>query len=156
MGEYQEKADRMDILLGEEDGRGRVRRQLDIYGELVTIVVGKYAELSNDGHFLLEAMAASRVAKLERSSGLASRDREREKGVIQGELRRQLSTVNVLATVSCLLDRLNQAGEGGRLRSKREEWMAREEERMAAERESQWASTVLGRTMLRRGHIPDI
>ena len=35
----------MDTLLGEGD-RGRLRRELDKYGELVNIAVGKYAELS--------------------------------------------------------------------------------------------------------------
>ena len=46
MGEYQVKADRMDTLLGEAGGGGRVRRQLDLFGELITVVVGKYIELS--------------------------------------------------------------------------------------------------------------
>ena len=48
MGEYQRKADRMDALLGDGEG-GRVRRQLDRYGDLITIVVGKYNELSASG-----------------------------------------------------------------------------------------------------------
>ena len=48
MGEYQRKADRMDALLG-DGGGGRVRRQLDRYGDLITIVVGKYNELSASG-----------------------------------------------------------------------------------------------------------
>ena len=54
MAEYQDKADRVDALLGEEGGGGRVRRQLDQYGELVTIVVVKYLEMSEGGHQLLE------------------------------------------------------------------------------------------------------
>ena len=153
MGEYQRKADRMDSLLGEEEGRGRVRRQLDLYGDLVTIVVGKYLELSEGGHKLLEAMACSRVALLERTSGLASRDGVAEKGVINGELRRQLSVVNLRATMSCLLDRMHQCGEGGRLRNRREEWMLREEQRMREERELQWAARVRGRSLLQPGRI---
>ena len=59
MGEYQRKADRMDALLG-DGGGGRVRRQLDLFGDLITIVVGKYNELSEGGHMLLDAMASSR------------------------------------------------------------------------------------------------
>ena len=62
MGEYQAKADRMDTLLGEAGGSGRVRRRLDLFGELITVVVGKYNELSEGGHMLLEAMASSRAA----------------------------------------------------------------------------------------------
>ena len=45
MAEYQDKADRVDALLGQEGGGGRVRRQLDQYGELVAIVVGKFLDV---------------------------------------------------------------------------------------------------------------
>ena len=89
MGEYQRKEDRMDALLG-DGGGGRVCRQLDRYGDLITIVVGKYNELSEGGHMLLDAMASSRAAMMERRTGMASHEVKMEKGVIQGELRRQL------------------------------------------------------------------
>ena len=82
----------MDELLGQQ---GRIRQQLDQYGDLITVVVGKYLELSEGGHMLLDAMASSRVAKMERSTGLASINFKAEKGAIQGELRRQLSVVNL-------------------------------------------------------------
>ena len=153
MAEYQAKADRMDTLLGEEEGRGRIRRQLDHYGELITIVVGKYCELSDWGHQLLEAMACSRVAKQEQMTGLASRERAVEKGIIVGELRRQLSVINLRASMSCLLDRMHQCGEGGRLRNRRQEWMVRQEEMMREERELQWAGRVRGRNLLQPRHI---
>ena len=41
----------MDALLGQgqEEGGGRLRRQLDHYGKLITIVVGKYLELNEGG-----------------------------------------------------------------------------------------------------------
>ena len=42
--------------------------------------------------------------------------------------------VNVGASMACLLGRLHQAGEGGRLVEKSLEWMAREEERVREER----------------------
>ena len=45
---------------------------------------------------------------------MASINARVEKGVVQGELRRQLSVVNLRASMACLLDRLHQAGEGGR------------------------------------------
>ena len=152
MEEYRGKADRMDALLGEDSG-GRVRKQLDLFGDLVGIVVGKYGEMSEGGHQLLDAMANSRVAKLERQSGMARTNAAVEKGVVQGELRRQLSVVNLRATMSCLLDRLHQAGEGGRLRGKREEWMLRQEDRMREEREMIWAARVRGRSLLQPGRI---
>ena len=108
----------LDRLLAEEEGRGRMRRRLDQFGDLVTIIVGKYNELSDGGHFLLDAMAASRVAHEERTSGLYCRDREAKKGAVQGELRRQLATVNLRAGMQLLLNRLHQVGEGARLQSK--------------------------------------
>ena len=153
MAEYQGKADRMDILLGEREGGGRVRQRLDLFGELITIVVGKHNELSEDGHMILEAMACSRAEKMERSTGRASLDKKMEQGVIQGELRRQLSVVNLRASMACLLDRLHQCGEGGRLRNRREEWRVREEERMREERELHFANRLKGRSLLQPGRI---
>ena len=112
MGEYRRKADRMDALLadGGGGGGGRVRRQLDLFGDLITVVVGKYNELSEGGHMLLDAMASSRAAMVERRTGMASHEAKMEKGVIQGELRRQLSVVNLRASMACMLDRLHQWG----------------------------------------------
>ena len=57
-----------------------------------------------------------------------------------GELRRQLSVVNLRANMVCLLDRLEQAGEGGRMATRRQEAILREEERMREEREMMWKS----------------
>ena len=47
--EYQKKADDIDQLLGEgeEEGRGRIWRRLDQFGDLITVVVGKNNELSD-------------------------------------------------------------------------------------------------------------
>ena len=57
--------------------------------------------------------------------------------------------------MSCLLDRLHQAGsgEGAKLRTRKQEWVARQEERMAAEREGQWTTRVMGHSLLRRGSV---
>ena len=55
--------------------------------------------------------------------------------------------------MACLLDRLHQAGEGGRLRGQRQEWMMREEERMREERELIWGARVRGRSLLQPGRI---
>ena len=94
MEEYRSKADRMDRMLGEvEEGRGRVRRQLDTYGDLLTIVVGKFLEVSEDAHRLMAAMAESRVAKQARTCGQSCVNKQVEKGVVQGEIRRQLTSL---------------------------------------------------------------
>ena len=154
MEEYRSKADRMDRMLGEEEeGRGRVRRQLDTYGDLLTIVVGKFLEMSEDAHLLMAAMAESRVAKQARSYGQARLDKQVEKGVVQGEIRRQLAVVNLSASMSCLLERLHQAGEGARLGARQQERMVREEERMREERELIWAARVRGTAILQPGRI---
>ena len=57
---------------------------MDQFGDLVTIVVGKHNELSDGGHFLLDAMSASRVAYKERSTGLLAKDREARRGLTRG------------------------------------------------------------------------
>ena len=101
---------------------------------------------------LLEAMASSRAELVERRTGMACQDVKAEKGIIQGELRRQLSVVNLRAAMSCMLDRLHQCGERGRLRNRRQEWRVREEERMR-EREMQWATRMRGRSLLQPGRI---
>jgi len=49
--------------------------------------------------------------------------------------------------MACMLDRLHQCGEGGRLRNRRQE------ERMREEREMQWATRMIGRTLLQPGRI---
>ena len=74
---------------------------------------------------------------------MARQDVKSEKGIIQGELRRQLSVVNLRASMSCMLDRLHQSGEGGRLRNRRQEWRVREEERMREERVSRQLSDII-------------
>ena len=109
---------------------------------------------------MLEAVACCRAEKLERSTGRASLDKKMEKGVIQGELRRQLSVVNLWASMACLLDRLHQCGEGGRLRNRREEWRVREEEwrvreeeRIREERKLHFANRLKGRSLLHPGRI---
>ena len=90
---------------------------------------------------------------VEKRTGMASHKAKIEKGVIQVELRRQLSVVNLRASMSCLLDRLHQCGEGGRLRNRRQEWRVREEERMREEREMQWATRMVRRSLLQPEHI---
>ena len=38
MNEYRNKAERMDRLIGEVEGQGRVRRRLDEFGDLLGLV----------------------------------------------------------------------------------------------------------------------
>ena len=96
----------------------------------------------------MKAVAESRVAKTATRAGEAVLSRAMEKGVIVGELRRQLSVVNLRASMACLLERLEQAGEGGRLATRRQEGILWEEER-----ELIWAARVRGQALLQPGRI---
>ena len=109
MEEYRKKADNMDKILG-EGGQNRVRRRLDQFGQLVGLVVGQFNEVSDDTHKLLEHMADSRVNMVSRREGRQMSDQER--GVVMGQLRRQLSTTFIRAARQCLLDRMQQYGKG--------------------------------------------
>ena len=115
--------------------------------------MGKFNELSEGGHKLVEAVAESRVAVRARRAGEGALVKSVEKGVVVGELRRQLSVVNLRASMTCLLDRLEQAGEGGRLGTRRQEGILWEEERMREEREMMWAARVRGQALLQPGRI---
>ena len=71
------------------------------------MVVGEYNELFEGGHILLDAMASSRATMVERRTGMAGHEAKMEKGVIQGELRRQLSVVDLSNSMACMLDGLH-------------------------------------------------
>ena len=153
MGEYRKKAENMDRLLGEEEGRGRVRRRLDQFGELIGLVSGLFNEASLDTLMLLDVMATSRVEKLARASGLTSPEQAAEKGRVQGELRVRLATCSLRAGTACMLDRTHQIGDTAGLCSKRREVAWAMEEAMRQQREAQFLARVRGRHILRRGHI---
>ena len=136
-----------------EVGMGRFRRKLDQFGELICMVVRTFNEVSTDTLVLLDAMAASRVSKLARATGLQRGRFEVEKGLAQGQLRRWLSTASLRASMACMLDRVHQIGEGAALISKRREETLALEERMEREREAQWVAKVRGKNILRKGHI---
>ena len=150
MDEYRNKANDMDNLLGEE-GQGRVRRKLDQFGMLVGIVVGQFNEASDDTHMLLDQMADSRVALVARRDGRQVSDTER--GVVIGQLRRQLSSACIRAANQCLLDRMNQCGEGAALAARRREVCHYLEEKMRKERELQWLAKLRGGQIIHKGQF---
>ena len=153
MGEYRQKANSMDRLLGAEDGRGRVRRRLDDFNQLIGIVIGLFNEVSADTLAMLEALADSRVDKVARSTGLGVADRSAERGLVIGQLRRELSTCTLRASMACLLDRVHQIGDNAALCNKRRERARHVEEQMRRERQAQWLSRTRDVHVLRKGHI---
>ena len=56
---------------------------------------------------------------------------DQERGVVVGQLRRQLSTASIKAASLCLLDRMNQCGVGAALAAKRPEIILVLEDRMS-------------------------
>ena len=48
--EYRKKAERVDRMFGEEEGRGRMRRRLDQFGPLIGLISGLFNEASSDTH----------------------------------------------------------------------------------------------------------
>ena len=154
MGDYRQKAERVDRLLEEEEaGRGRLRRRLDQFGQLIGIEVGLFNEGSDDTLQLLDAMASSRVQKVARSTGLTSAQQAAEKGKVQRELRVHLSLSSLRAGMACMLDRCHQIGETAGLCAKRREVAWRVEEEMRRGRQAQHLARVRGFHILRKGHI---
>ena len=68
--EDRDKADRIDDLLGEDPGRGRVRARLDQFGEIIPVVSGLFNEDNDNTLHLLDTLASSWVDKLARAGGL--------------------------------------------------------------------------------------
>ena len=151
--EYRRKVDRMDEMLGEEPGRGRVRARLEEFGEVIPIVSGLFNEANDATAALIEAMASSRVERVARSTGLQYKAREKEKGEVVGELRRQFSVASIRASMSLILNRMNQVGEGAALVGRRREAGRQVEEERRKVREAQHLARVWAGPLVRRGHF---
>ena len=100
---------------------------------------------------LLEQIADSRVAGMTRRDGMQLAEHER--GVVIGQLRRQLSTVAMRAGTQCLLGRMHQCGQGAAMAAKRREVNLKVEEMMRREREIQWLAKVRGGRLVRKGEF---
>ena len=144
MDEYREKADKMD-------GQGRVRTKLEEFGDLMGLVVGRFNEVSNDVKNLIESMAGNRAALVARREGRHLSDQE--KGLVVGQLRRQLSTVSIRAGSCCLLDRMHQCGPGASLVAKRREVSHHMEGVMRQEGEVQWLAKLQGGQLFQKGRF---
>ena len=125
-----------------------MRRKLDQFGDLLGLVVGRFNEVSNDLNNLLDKMAESRVALVARRDGRELSDAE--KGVVVGQLRRQLSTASVRAASNCLLDRMHQCGQGAQIATKRREGSAWMEEVIKKKREVQWMAKLRGGQLVQK------
>ena len=91
--------------------------------------------------------------KVTRSGGLEFSNSANEKGEVAGELRVLFSVASLRASMSLLITRMNQVGEGAALVSKRREVMRRVEEARVRQREAQHLARVWGGPLVRKGHI---
>ena len=148
--EYKKKAKDVDRLYGGTiEGTGPVENKLMQYGDLQGLVVGAFGEGSEDLHGLVQLLAESKVKAMGLSRGREGT--EAELGMLVGQIRRMLSTVNVRAQAQCLLTRMNSIGGGVSPAAKRRKWAAAEDEKMRKERLIHWESRILGRNIVRRG-----
>ena len=151
--EYRRKAQEADRVYCNYAGErtGPVERKLLHYGELFGLVVGAFAEGSEDLHELVQKLAESRVGAMGLRRGREAS--EKELGMVIGQIRRSLSTTCVRAQAQCLLSRLNYVGQGVTQATQRRKWIALEEERMRRDRIAQWVGRDRGRNLVRRGHF---
>ena len=96
-------------------------------------------------------MAESRASATGIRRGREASDAEI--GILVGQIRRSLSTTFVRAQVQCLLSRMNCFGKGVAQAAKRRQWAAKENERMARERQAQWLGRVRGTSLVRKGQF---
>ena len=152
-GEYVKKAKDIDRnYVGVQEGVGPVERRLQQFGEVRGLVMGAFAEASEDMHNLLQEMAESRVAAVDLQASQGSGERE-DISVVIGQLRRRLSVATIRANINCLLTRLSLVGEGTRQAMKRRQWQKREETHMRQEKLAQWHRKIRGHGITHRGEF---
>ena len=117
------------------------------------MVVGNWGEVSEDTHFLLDAMASSRVRVARPSYGRRGilRTEAAEKAIAIAGLRRRISVIAVRAQASSLLGRLESLGPGGAAARGRRDQAAELERRWRQETAAHALATRQGYRALRRG-----
>ena len=149
-GEYAAKARAMDLELG-VDGQGPASRRLQELGEVIPLVFGGFAEVSEGVHEFVDILARQRLKKEGLSSGVRSSDNRL--GVVVGQIRRRLSLATWKANTNCLLSRTTLCGDGATEAGKRRQWQRVEEEKMRREKEAVWRARVSGHHIVRRGRF---
>ena len=153
-GEYKKKAQDTDKeIVGGEEEVGPVEMRLQEFGPIHGLVVGAFAEGSEDLHGLIQAMAESRVASQDLMSRQAVLKSGGDLGVVVGQLRRWLSVAAVRANYTCLLSRLSLMGPEAKQAANRRQWQKREERLMRREKEAQWNRKTRGHGIMRRGEF---
>ena len=115
---------------------------MDEFGEVIPVVSGLFNEVNNSTSALIESLAVSRVDRLARATGMQYKAKEKEKGEVVGELRVQLSVASIRASMSLILNRMNQVGEAAALVGRRREVVRQVEETRRRVREAQHLARV--------------
>jgi hypothetical protein len=155
-GEYLRKAKDTDrTYCGTADGeQGPVERRLLGFPPLIKLVMGPFADCSEDLHELLNSLAESKTKYQCRMKGEVESEWKVASNLTY--LRRQMSVCGVRSVADSLLCRLQQAGPAGRgaaaAARRRAEAFGREE-RGRRERAAHWLLHTRGYRVLQRGQF---
>ena len=157
-GEYRLALAELDTRFHDTAPRevGPLQRRLEeVVGDvgLQCLVVGRWAEGSQDLHNLVKGLAEGRALHEARTSGVPTT--AGNLATITGRYRRILSCAFVRATESCLLARLGHLDAGAREAAQRRQVTVREEERDRREEAAHFQAHVRGRGGARRERLPE-
>ena len=143
----------MDLQLGfdGQTGLGPASRRLQELGEVVPLVFGGFAEVSEGVHQIVDILARQRLKK----EGLArgTHSSSNRLGEVVGQIRRRWSLACWKANTNCLLSRITLCGDGVSAAAKRRRWQRFEEDRMKREKEAVWRAKVSGHNIIRKGRF---
>ena len=149
--EYSDKARHIDTQYNgtTEDQVGPVEQKLKSYGDIKGLVVGQFADCSQDLHDLLLNFADEKVLNMGRSKGI-SIDQSTRSLIIQ-QYRRRFSVCAIKAQSVCLLTRLSHMMEGARAAAQRRADFRSWEEASKRDLISHFEANVRGRRLNKVG-----
>ena len=156
-GEYLSHARTLDQKFGDVAAgvQGPVEAKLLSFPPVRGWVFGAFGEASDDVHEMAHFLATSRLKHQQtlEGKGRSWRSDAGELAILTGQVRRALGLEAVRAQARCLISRLDLIGAGAAAASKRRQWAAREEWRMARERTANFLSLTQGHPLIRRGQF---
>ena len=149
--EYRDKARNLDQIYNNVtiDQTGPIEQKLESFGNLKCLVVGQFAECSQDLQDLLIKLAEEKFKKLSRSGGILLDDSKLS--LILQQYRRRFSVCAIRSQAACLLSRLGHISEGARLAAQRRAHFMSKEEASRRELRSHFDAYVRGRRLHRAG-----
>ena len=133
------------------DQCGPVEKKLNSFGDLLCLVVGQFADCSQDLQDLIIRFAEEKVKNVTRSGGAPVP--EWKLSLILQQYRRRLSVCAIRAQSACLLSRLGQFSDGARLAAQRRAAFMSREEANRRDLRVHWEATVRGRRLHKSGFL---